>query len=118
MSFNPPPRGDANQIAFTPDLKWVAMAPDEFATQTDIRHVSNCKIAVSLYLFADEVAVKNGKLPVAAPHYWLALTPDNFYNGSPNVEKWLRWRKNGVLLPVGALKNTLRQPQKVRAALR
>ena len=118
MPFHPPSRGDAGQIAFSPDLKWVAMRFGEFATHTEIHHLADNKIAVSLYLFADEKELTGDDLPPDAPLYWLALTPAGFYDGSPNIEQWLRWRRGEVLLPVGALRNERRKPERVRAALR
>ncbi len=102
------------EIAFSPDLKFAAITN---SGHTDISRVATGQVAVSLYLFANPTHEVNTDLPPDAPLYWLALTPDGFYDGSPNIEKWLRWRRGDVLLPVGALEKERRKPTQVRAAL-
>jgi WD40 repeat protein len=47
---------------------------------------------------------------------WLVTTPDGYYNGSPGVEKWLRWRVGEKLLPGEALPER-RRPDVIKAIL-
>jgi hypothetical protein len=47
---------------------------------------------------------------------WLATTPDGYYNGSPGVEKWLRWRVGEKLLPGEAMPER-RRPDVIKAIL-
>jgi WD40 repeat protein len=41
---------------------------------------------------------------------WLICTPDGYYNGSPNVERHLRWRVADRLLPGQAFQKRFRRP--------
>jgi len=44
---------------------------------------------------------------------WIIYTPDNYYDCSPNAEKYIRWRVGENLLPTSAYKSTFHNPQKV-----
>ena len=112
-------RSMSGKIAFSPDLKFAAQREAAYsAAHSEIRRVSSGRIAVSLYLFANPSGGLNTDLPPDAARFWLALTPDGFYDGAPGIEKWLRWREGDALLPLGALKAARRKPERVRAALR
>jgi len=94
--------------AVSPDFRLVASVVGDYAVASHVQMMAlpNAPL-VSLYLFGDE-----------AHPSWLALRSDNFYDGSHGIERWLRWRRNNALLPVGALQKTLRRPDQIRAALR
>jgi WD40 repeat protein len=44
---------------------------------------------------------------------WIIYTPDNYYDCSPDAEKYIRWRVGKNLLPVSAYKSTFHNRQKV-----
>ena len=119
MQKSPLNSSDFNgQIAFSPDLQLAAKRDGNYsATHSQIWRVASGKLALSLYLFGEPNPGHNASPPPNAARFWLALTPGGFYDGSPNIERWLRWRQGNTLLPLGALKNERRRPDAVRAAL-
>ena len=48
--------------------------------------------------------------------HWILWTPDGYYTGSPDCEKWIRWREDGKLYPAAKYR-ARRRPDLVRAAL-
>jgi WD40 repeat protein len=57
---------------------------------------------------------KNGNLSTQ----WISFTPDGFYNGSANAEKFIRWRVGEDLLPAAHTGRTRRRPDLIQRALR
>lgn len=49
---------------------------------------------------------------------WILFTPDGFYTGSSDCERWIRWRLGNKLFPSAKFKTQFRRPPLVRAALR
>jgi WD40 repeat protein len=56
--------------------------------------------------------------PNPATDAWLACTPDGFYSGSPDVDKYLAWRVGGALETPATLAPELHHPDRVTASLR
>lgn len=48
---------------------------------------------------------------------WVLWTPDGYYTGSPDCERWIRWRENGKLWPAAKFAARFRRPDLVRAIL-
>lgn len=49
---------------------------------------------------------------------WLVTTPDGYHHASPGAARLIRWRVGGESFPYTQYAPTLRQPERVRAALR
>jgi WD40 repeat protein len=54
----------------------------------------------------------------AAVDDWLAYTPQGFYAGSPNIDRYLGWRAGEEFFTAEALGSQLHKPEQVEAALR
>jgi len=71
--------------------------------------------------------VMSGRLPITwkvfallsqpSATYWLAYTPDGFYDGSPGAEKFIRWRVDDELFPAEKFKTQMRRPDLVAQTL-
>jgi hypothetical protein len=49
---------------------------------------------------------------------WIAFTPDGYYDGSAGVERYLRRRMDGKLMPADASVRQFHRPDRVRQSLR
>lgn len=48
---------------------------------------------------------------------WIAYTPTGYYTGSPNCEKWIRWRIGKQLLPAEKFQQKYRRPDLISRTL-
>lgn len=48
---------------------------------------------------------------------WLAITPEGFFDGSPDCEAWLRWRFSGSLLPGAEFARAMRRRDRILSGL-
>ncbi len=48
---------------------------------------------------------------------WILHTPDGYYTGSANCEKWIRWRANGKLYPAAKFAAQFRRPDLVKTRI-
>ncbi len=77
----------SGKALFSPDGRFIVGLHDGGLTLCDAR---DGKLRASLLLFGSDTATPQ----------WLAYTPDGFYDGSPGMEKLLRWRVSGELQAV------------------
>jgi WD40 repeat protein len=51
------------------------------------------------------------------PVQWIAYTPDGYYNASPGVGRFIRWRVGAKLLPAETYARSYHRPERVRQAV-
>jgi len=49
---------------------------------------------------------------------WIAYTPEGYYEGSPDVAKFIRWRVGDALFPAASRSAQFHQPERIQQALR
>jgi WD40 repeat protein len=96
-------------ITFSADGKLI-VAGGSYGT-TNLWDVATGRHLATLFAFSDPATG-------AATDDWLACTPDGFYDGSPNVDKFLAWRVGDALETSATLAPELHHPDRVTASLR
>jgi WD40 repeat protein len=108
------------------DGKLVHTLPHQFAVQR-VTFLPDGALATS----ADDGAlrlwnVSTGKLhatlqrlPSVAKQIltWIAFTPEGYYDGSPDIEKFMAWRQGETIFPASRFTSLMRRPDLVHAAL-
>ncbi|HEX8465961.1 MAG TPA: WD40 repeat domain-containing protein, partial [Abditibacterium sp.] len=94
----------------SPDEKLIAFGTHNTSNQgVEIWNVARGERVLTLFLL--------GGNSDATTLDWIALTPQGFYDASPNGEKRLRWRQNNAFWPIEKSRAHFKNPAKVRAAL-
>ncbi len=101
------------ELAFSPDARFL-IGRDGTALKWFDTRSGQARLSLRAFSEPQERGATAGS---PTPLSWLALTPNGFYNGSPDAERWLRWRRGDTLLPVGALKRERRRPDLIGAIL-
>lgn len=99
-------------MAFSPDDKILAVAGET----TELLNARNGHLLANLIVFNSLPDELNGMQNKTMPE-WMALTPDGFYTGSQDCEKYIRWRIGDELFPAAKFAAKFRRPDKVAAAL-
>jgi WD40 repeat protein len=95
-------------IAFSADGT-LLVAGGSYGT-TNLWDVATGRHLATLFAFSDPATG-------AATDDWLACTPDGFYDGSPNVDKFLAWRVGDALETSATLAPELHHPDRVTASM-
>ena len=86
-----------------------SIAVSEGAEAVAIRNASDGSLRYTLRLFpSDDGTTLAG---------WVAFTPEGYYDGSPGVERFLRWRVGDASLPADRYAATYHRPDLLRKAL-
>lgn len=97
-------------IVFSADRKLVVEG-GSYGT-TNIWQTATGRLLVTLFTFRD---TQSGA--PAPTDDWLAYTPDPFYHGSPNIDRYLAWRVGDDLQTPATLAPMFHHPDRVAAAL-
>jgi len=76
-----------------------------------VRELATGRLMATLQLLTNRTKESDG------PDEWIAFTPEGYYQGSPEVDKYVRWRDGGKLLPATAHATAFNLPEKVQQAL-
>jgi len=96
-------------IVFSADGRLV-VAGGSYGT-TNVWDAATGKLLATLFTFPD---ARNG----SATDDWMAYHPDGYYDGSPNVERYLAWRVGDEFKTAATLAPQLHRPDMLAAALR
>jgi WD40 repeat protein len=100
---------EVSQAAFTANgARLVSGSFDGSIHFWDVR--SGRLVATLLYLESHE----NG----TPGHDWLAFTPESYYVGSPEAERFIAWQAGDELRPAARYKRLMNDPDVVQQALR
>jgi hypothetical protein len=100
--------GEIHAVALSPDGRTLAAGG-----RTDQRGVLQLWDANSRRWLATLLVLgwEGGKAP-----QWIAYSPGGYYDGSPGVERFIRWRVGGQLFPGEQYERAFRRPDLVRRA--
>jgi WD40 repeat protein len=111
----PFPNENFSQLQFSRNENGSSFPPLLAGTSQDgtiyLWNLSNGKLALTLSVLSFSYSKR-----FAAD--WIAFTPDGFYTGSKDCEKFIRWRVGGKLLPAAEYSAQLRRPDLVALALK
>ena len=99
---------DISTIAFSPDASTLVTASDDGTVK--FWRIASQKLMLTWRLLP---AARDG----AFADHWIAFTPEGFYSGSKDCEKYIRWRVGDKLLPAAEYSARFRRPDLVEKML-
>ena len=107
--------GYLNELSWSPDGANLAVS-DGGAVKLFDPHSG--ALRATLYTFRKPLPRDKQNSLAAMPDAWLAVTPDGFYDASPSIDAFIRWRVGNELFPATRFAKLFKQPGKVRQTLR
>jgi WD40 repeat protein len=100
--------GSVNFAAFSPDGRILASA--SFDGTVKLWDMRDWNLLLTLLVLPSEN-------PGEVSQEWLAYTPDGYYTGSADSEKYIRWNLGTKIYPADKYKRSRRKPERIRKLL-